>query len=99
MQRNRQHGAGLLAPARNLRNDAGGGQRDAALGDREALAIGGNGHGIAHIIEIVERLAHAHEHHIGDLAFRVRNAALVFGDGARPIAKTVARHHDLADDL
>ena len=34
------------------------------------------------MIEIVERLAHAHEHDIGDLAVRVGNAARVFGVSA-----------------
>src|SRR5665811_843897 len=85
--------------ARNLRHDAGGRQRDAALGHREAFAIGGNGAGVAHVLEIVERLAHAHEHDIGDLAFAAGKPRRVFGDGARPIADTVAGQHDLSDDL
>ncbi len=51
------------------------------------------------MVEIVERLAHAHQHDIGDLALRRRKPARVVGGSAGPIADPVARQHDLTDDL
>src|SRR5262249_37360813 len=99
VQRNGKHGASLLAPARNLRHHARGRQRNAALRDGKAIAVGGNRHRVPNIVEIVERLAHAHEHDISDLAFCVGNAAWVFGVSAWPIAEPVACDHDLADDF
>ena len=88
------------APARDLRHDAAGGERDAPLRHGEAVAIGGDGHGIAHVVEIVERLAHAHQHDVGDLALGVGDQAAVGGRrSAGPVADAVARQQDLADDL
>ena len=100
VQRDGEHGAGLLAPAGDLGDDAAGRERDAPLRHGEAVAVGGNRHRIAHVSEIVERLAHAHQHDVGDLAVAIGNEAAVLGPGrALPVADAVARQQDLADDL
>ena len=67
--------------------------------DGETFAIGGDEAGVAHMVEIVERLAHAHQHDIGDLALGVGQAPLVRRGGAGPVAEPVAGERDLADDL
>ncbi len=55
---------------------------------------------VAHILEIVERLAHPHHHDVGDAALALGRQALALGAlGAEKIAEPVARDHDLADDL
>ena len=45
----------------------------------ERLRVGSDGDGRLHIIEIEERLAHAHQHDVRDLALRVGNAAPICG--------------------
>jgi hypothetical protein len=53
-----------------------------------------------HAVEIVKRLAHAHENEIGDEARRVLLRCRALGAGhAGPFAEAVARDHDLRDDL
>ena len=59
--------------------------------ERDALAVHGDLHRVAHRVEVVERLAHAHQHEVGDQPLLVRLAA--------PVAEVVAGDHDLADDL
>jgi hypothetical protein len=60
---------------------------------------------VAHIIEIVERLAHAHHHDVGQQrpVGRIAAFVLVFVKPVHralgPFAQRVARQHDLADDL
>ena len=56
----------------------------------EAVAVHDDLQRLLHMIEIVERLAHAHHDDIGQHPSLGR---------ARPFAKCVARQHDLADDL
>ena len=61
------------------------------------------------VLVIVERLAHAHHHHIGDgtavalraaRAARPRHQAAIVGThAAREIAEPLARHQDLAEDF
>ena len=97
VQRDRQHGADLLAGARDVRHHARRRQRDAPLGNAEALAVGDDVEAVAHGLEIVQRLAHAHHDDVGDEALfspspRRRRRAL-------PIVEPVARQHHLADDL
>ena len=68
----------------------------------EPVAVGGDRHRVAHVVEVVERLAHAHQHDVGDLAHR---AASGTERGRRPAAprrasrRAIARQQDLADDL
>ena len=55
---------------------------------------------IAHAVEIIERLAHAHENDVRDEAPAiVGNESAVRCRAIREIAKPVARHHHLGDDL
>ena len=66
----------------------------------ERVRVCGDGHGGLDIIEIIERLAHAHEHDVRDFALGVRDAVAVRGRGCTgPIANAVAGDEDLADDL
>ena len=51
------------------------------------------------MVEIVERLAHAHQHDIGDLALRIGKAAWVGCLGAGPVTEPVAGERDLSHDL
>ena len=44
-------------------------------------------------LEIIERLAHAHHHHIGD------EAAAGWRLAVGPVIEAITRHHDLADDF
>ena len=56
--------------------------------------------GLAHVVEIVERLAHAHQHDVGDLAVGLpAQAAVLRRCRTRPVADAVARQQHLADDL
>ena len=95
VQRDGQHDADLLAGAHDLRHDAGGRQRDAALRQRQAVAVRRDQQRLLDRLEIVERLAHAHHDDVGDLA------ALGGHDGAGrrvaigEVAEPVARRHQL----
>ena len=71
----------------------GGRQRDAAAGNADAFIVGDDQQRVAHRLEIIQRLAHAHHHHIGD------EAAAGRGFAVGPVVEAVARHHDLADDF
>ena len=66
---------------------------------RDALAVRDDQQRVAHGVEIIERLAHAHHHDIGDAALAGRHHAVGRPVAARPIAQAVARHHHLADDF
>ena len=101
MQRDREHRPAFGAEPRHFRNDAGGRDGDAPLGQRQAVAVGQNRDRLAHGVEIVERLAHAHEDD-------VRHRAHAFARGREPvgrrssagkIAEPVARDQNLGDDL
>ena len=62
--------------------------------------VGCDFHGVAHVVEIVQRLAHAHQHDIGDFAIGAgQQAAIGWHARTRPIADAVARQHNLADDF
>ncbi len=90
MQRDGERRTDFFPRARNHGHNARGRERDAAFGKRQRIAIGDNGEGGFHIVEIVERFAHAHHHHIGDAAAR---------RAARPIIQRIARNQHLADDF
>ena len=100
MQRHREHHADLIAGARDVGHDARGRERDLALRDREPLVVGDHEKRVAHRLEVVERLAHAHHHDVGD-----EPAAVGRHDGAGrrrlsgPVAEPVAGDQDLTDDL
>ncbi len=101
VQRDRQHDADLVAGPLDLGHDAGGRERDAALGQRHAVAVGGDQQGLLDLVEIVERLAHAHHHDVGDLAAfapaRVARRARRVAVGE--VAEPVARHQQLGEDF
>jgi hypothetical protein len=63
--------------------------------DSDAFGIHRDLHRVAHVLEIVERLAHAHQHDVRQKPGFILGARA----GFRPFAQIVARHHDLADDL
>ena len=95
VQRNRQHGAGALAQLLDAGRDAGRAHRDAAARDGNAVAIryrvdcGGD------VVQIVQRLAHAHEHDVGERPVAVIERTLRRG----PLAQRIARDQHLRDDL
>ncbi len=72
MKRDREHRAGLGAEPFDLRHDAGGRDGDPPLRDRQPVAIGKHADRVAHIVEIIERLAHAHEDDVRDRRARRR---------------------------
>ena len=59
--------------------------------ERDALAVHGDPHRVAHRLEVVERLTHAHQHQVRDQP--------LLGRAAAPVAEVVAGDEDLADDL
>jgi hypothetical protein len=70
------------------RHQAGGGQRDPFIGEAVTQVVAHHAHGAHDVVEIHQRLAHAHHHHIGELALFVRH-----------VAQMPRRHPDLADDF
>ena len=66
MQRHRERAVGLLGELVDLRHEAGGRERDAAARDVEAEVVEHDAHRGHHVAEVGERLAHAHQHHVGD---------------------------------
>src|SRR5262249_25694591 len=56
----------ISEPTRADRSTARGGGRDPALGDAKAIAARHGEERTAHRLEIVQRLAHAHHHDVGD---------------------------------
>ena len=90
-----QHATDLIGGARDLGHHARGRQRDPPTAQRDALAIHGDLHRVAHIVEIIKRLTHAHQHDVRDQPWPLAHAFAGFG----PFAKIVARHHDLTNNL
>ena len=80
--------------AGNFRHDAAGGQGDTATAQRDAFVVHHYPHRVADIVEIIQGLAHAHQHDIADQAVAIGLIAL-----DRPFAQIVASQHDLADNL
>ncbi|AMY70342.1 hypothetical protein AKL17_3109 [Frigidibacter mobilis] len=89
-----QQAADLLGGAGDLGHHARGGQGDAAARKGQPLAIHHDLHRVAHVLEVVERLAHAHQHDIGHQPRLILRRARHW-----PFAQVVARQHHLADDL
>src|SRR5262249_59801991 len=82
VERYREHAADLSARARNIRHHARGGERDAALGDGDPLAVRRDQERVAHRLEIVKRLAHAHHDDVGDEALAAPALPSLAGAGA-----------------
>ena len=92
MERDGEIDAELGAGAVHHGDDAGGGQRDAAARERDALVVHRDRHRLGHVGVIVERFAHAHQDDGGEQAW-------AFPHRAGPFVVGVARRHELADDL
>src|SRR5262249_24086183 len=98
--RDREHHADLGSGALDHRHHAGGRERDPPSRDGEPVAVLDDAERIAHRLEIVERLPHAHHHDLGDAALTFSRQTGTLGPRhAKKIAEPVARHHHLADDL
>ena len=69
-------------------------RRDSAM-PSPSVAIGER---VRDVVEIVERLAHAHHHDVGDEP-ALAGASRLSACGVGEIAEPVARHQELADDL
>src|SRR5262249_34995227 len=54
---------------------------------------------IAYSVKVVERLAHTHQHDVGNATFTTWHYAIGRSCAAGPIAEPVACSHHLADDL
>ena len=86
-----EQAADLRAHAGDLGDDAARRQGDPPARQRDALAVHGDLHRVAHRVEVVERLAHAHQHDVRDQPLLVGLAS--------PVGEVVAGDEDLADDL
>ena len=90
MQADRQHGLGAASQRVQLRDNARGRDGDPAPRQGDALIVGDDVDGVGDVVQIVERLAHAHEDDVGQAA--------VF-PGRRPFLEVVAGDLDLGHDL
>ena len=70
------------------RHETGGRQRDALVGETETEIVAHHAHRAHDVVEIEQRLAHAHHHDVGELALKVRHVAEMF-----------RRDENLADDF
>jgi hypothetical protein len=77
MQRHRQRHVALGGQAVDLRHQAGGRQGHALVGQAVAQVVAHHAHGAHDVVEIHQRLAHAHHHHVGEAAHLVRHVAQV----------------------
>ena len=92
VQRDGEVDAELGAGAVHHRHDAGGGQRDPAAGQGDALVVHHDHHGLGDVVVVVQRLAHAHQHDGGE-------QARAFRPSGWAIRRSVAGRHELADDF
>mmetsp|Transcript_12434 Transcript_12434/g.52067 ORF Transcript_12434/g.52067 Transcript_12434/m.52067 type:complete len:427 (-) Transcript_12434:1351-2631(-) len=92
VQRHRQRSGRLLQVPLNLRHQAGGGHCDFVSRKCQASRVRQHVHRGQHSVHVVQRLAHAHEHHVGGFF----SLAYV---GAAPSARQAPRVHHLLDDL
>ena len=83
VQRHRQADLADLGQLVERRHDAGGAQRHPAFGQAVGVIVKHQVDGGDHVVEIQQRFAHAHEHHVGD----------------RTDAEFALRHPKLADDF
>ena len=78
VQRYREGDIGFLGQTIDHRHQSGGRQRDALVGEAEAKIVAHDAHRTHHIVEIQQRLAHAHHHHVGELALAMRHVVQMF---------------------
>ena len=88
MQRHRERYVGGFGQLVDHRHQARGRERDALVGEAQAEIVAHDAHRGDDVIEVEQRLAHAHHHHVGELALMVRH-----------VAQVLRRHPHLADDL
>ncbi len=88
VQRDRERDVAQLAELVDPRHHARGGQGDALVGQAIAEVVAHDAHRAHDVVEVRQRLAHAHHHHVGEPALLVRDVAEVAG-----------RDPHLADDL
>ncbi|KAG1240551.1 hypothetical protein G6F68_017549 [Rhizopus microsporus] len=88
MQRHRQRHVAFGRQAIDLRHQAGGRQGHALVGQAVAQVVTHHAHGAHDVVEIHQRLAHAHHHHVGEAAHLVRH-----------VAQVACGNPHLADDL
>jgi hypothetical protein len=99
MKRDRQHRVRALAQSRHLRDDPGGRDRDASAREREALAVAHHVDRIDHVVEIIERLAHSHEHDVGHEPAAIGRIAVSRSPSVGKVSEPVARDDELGGDL
>ena len=87
VQRQRQGDVDVLGQLIDHRHHAGGRQGHPALGDAVTQVIHHQVHGRDDVVEVQQRLAHAHHHHVGDGTV----------DGCRDAAKGFVGNPHLAD--
>ena len=104
VKRDCQIDADFLPAAFHHRHDAAGRQGDAPFGQGQTVAVHHQLQRIADIVEIIQRLAHAHHYDIGQqaavsgilrLALVIRQIHAPLG----PFAQRITRQHHLADDF
>jgi hypothetical protein len=90
----------ISSPVRKISgHNAGGRQGDAAFGERQSVAVGRDQQGLLDVVEIVERLAHAHHDDVGDQTALGRHDRTLRRRRVRKVAKPVAGNQDLGEDL
>ena len=100
VERDRQHRAHFIAQRANLRHNTGSGNSDATLGQRQSIAIAEHTDCLAHMVKIIQRLAHAHEDDVGhDARTLARDQAIGWRCQAGIIPQHVARHDQLRDNF
>ena len=77
MQRDGQRDIALHRKTVDLRHQARGGQGHPLVGQAVAEVVAHDAHRADHVVEVRQRLAHAHHHHVGELALLVRDVAAV----------------------
>ncbi len=94
VERHGEKTADLVRRAGDLGDNARGRQRDAAAAKGDAFAVHRDLHRVADVLEIIKRLAHAHQHDIRQKARLVLRSAR-----HRPFAEVITGQHHLTDDL
>ena len=86
--------ANLFGGARDLWHNTGGRQGDPAARQLNPLGVHRNLHRVAYVFKVVQWLAHAHQHDVGQQPRRIGQRT-----GHGPFAQIIPRHHHLPDNL
>ena len=79
VQGNRQRHVADFAELVDHRHQTGSGQGDALVGQAESKIVAHHAHRTHDIVEVKQRLAHAHHHDVGQLALQMRHVAQMPG--------------------